>query len=169
MKKTLHATTVLILISIALIAVAVCLRPVNADDLQPFTTDKCSSWPEGTFSKPELWTDCCVAHDIAYWQGGTYSERMAADEALQMCVAEQGEAAISYIMEAGVFFGGSPFWPTSYRWGYGWPWTRGYGELNDEEKEVAAQLLSEWEALQSSDNLEADAPGLSEKPQANNP
>src|SRR5262245_15908951 len=31
----------------------------------PFTTDGCSTFPDGA------WKSCCVTHDYAYWCGGT--------------------------------------------------------------------------------------------------
>ncbi|WP_216662021.1 hypothetical protein [Niveibacterium sp. COAC-50] len=45
-----------------------------ADTLKPFTTDGCSSFPDGTPWQQTLWLDCCVKHDIAYWIGGTKEE-----------------------------------------------------------------------------------------------
>lgn len=108
--------------------------------LKPFTSDGCSSFPDGTFNQGELWLQCCVAHDLAYWKGGTYNERVIADKALQMCVAEVGEPEIALLMLAGVRVGGSPLWPTTYRWGYGWSYFKWYGELNaDEVKKIQAR------------------------------
>ena len=105
----------------------------QAETLAPFTSDGCSSFPDGTYTQKELWLDCCVAHDYAYWQGGTVAQRKLADAALRSCVAEVGEPAIARLMLAGVRAGGSPVWPTKFRWGYGWPWPRFYGELSAEE------------------------------------
>lgn len=34
----------------------------------------------------------------------------------------------------GVKIGGSPRFDTSFRWGYGWNYTRGYTKLNNKEK-----------------------------------
>ena len=36
-------------------------------------------------------------------------------------------------MLTGVRIGGSPYFPTSYRWGYGWPYPRGYQDLSEDE------------------------------------
>ncbi len=102
--------------------------------LRPFTTDGCSEFPDGTPSQKTLWRSCCIEHDRAYWLGGTYAERVAADKALQQCVASVGEARIGALMLGGVRVGGSPFWPTRFRWGYGWPWPRGYRSLTPEER-----------------------------------
>ena len=45
------------------------------------------------------------------------------------------------LMLAGVRVGGSPFWPTEFRWGYGWPWPRFYGPLDAEEKALVEDAL----------------------------
>lgn len=106
---------------------------VIAAELKPFTTDGCSSFPEGTLYQKTLWHNCCVQHDIKYWKGGTYDERVTADRDLEQCVSKVGEPHIAKLMLAGVRVGGSPYWPTTYRWGYGWPYFRAYGALTEEE------------------------------------
>lgn len=116
--------------------------------LKPFTSDGCSSFPDGTFEHKELWLQCCTAHDVAYWKGGTYNDRLEADKALQMCVHNVGEPEIALLMLAGVRVGGSPLWPTTYRWGYGWPYPKWYGELSAEEiAEIKAQEAKQPELL----------------------
>lgn len=112
----------------------------QAGALKSFTSDGCSSFPDGTVEQKELWLRCCRAHDFAYWKGGTYAQRMAADKALQECVAEAGEGEIAMLMLAGVRVGGTPFLPTTFRWGYGWPYPRFYGGLTDDEKEQVEKM-----------------------------
>ncbi|MFI2812149.1 MULTISPECIES: FAD-binding oxidoreductase [Microbulbifer] len=102
-------------------------------EIAPFTSDGCSLFPDGTHEAETLWLDCCRAHDLAYWRGGTYRERLEADRELEACVADAGEPEIAGLMLAGVRVGGSPFLPTSFRWGYGWPYLRGYEALSEEE------------------------------------
>jgi hypothetical protein len=112
-----------------------------AGELAPFTTDGCSAFPDGTLEQQSLWVSCCIRHDLAYWKGGSYAERLSADESLEACVAQVGEPEIAALMLAGVRVGGSPFYPTPYRWGYGWPWPRGYQALTtDERREVRHRL-----------------------------
>lgn len=111
------------------------------ETLRPFTTDGCSDFPDGTPSHKTLWLSCCTEHDKAYWQGGTYDERRKTDEELQRCVAKVGEPGIATLMLAGVRVGGSPYWPTRYRWGYGWPWPRGYRALTAAERDQIQQAL----------------------------
>ncbi len=127
------------LISKPLILVVICSilllipRLALADSLQPFISDGCSSFPDGTFEQNQLWLKCCRAHDFAYWKGGTYQQRIDADLALQECVAQIGKEEIALLMLAGVRVGGTPFLPTAFRWGYGWPYPRFYGPLSEEE------------------------------------
>ena len=121
---------------------------VFAGDLRPFTTDGCSSFPDGTSEHHSLWSGCCVHHDVAYWKGGTRDERRAADEALAQCVALAGQPKTAQLMLAGVRLGGTPYLPTSYRWGYGWPFLRGYKVLTKEEElEVESHLDAQKEML----------------------
>ena len=91
-------------------------------------------FPDGTLEQKELWLFCCTAHDYAYWQGGTYEERLVADKELRQCVAKVGEPQIANLMLAGVRVGGSPYFPTSFRWGYGWSYSRWYKALTAAEK-----------------------------------
>jgi len=97
-----------------------------------------------------LWVECCIKHDIAYWQGGTHEERLQADQELEQCVSKVGEPEIARLMLAGVRVGGSPYFPTSYRWGYGWPYPRGYQELTADEKEEVRNKLNSLEVLLTS-------------------
>lgn len=112
----------------------------HAGDLKPFTSDGCSSFPDGTLNHKTLWLKCCVAHDRAYWKGGTYKERLKADLDLRRCVAQVGEPAIANLMLAGVRVGGTPYLPTKFRWGYGWPYLRGYKALTAEEKKLVEKM-----------------------------
>jgi len=117
----------------------------RADALSPqpdyrFSSDGCSggmSWNWRALSgAPPPWEGCCVAHDLAYWQGGTRADRRAADRALRRCViAKAGDyaligqcliTALAWIMWATVRLFGGPYLPWRFRWGFGWHWPRGY-------------------------------------------
>lgn len=113
---------------------------VQAGELRLFTSDGCSSFPNGTLQQQNLWLQCCVEHDKAYWKGGTYQDRINADQALRQCVAAVGEPEVAQLMLAGVRVGGSPYFPTTFRWGYGWPYPRGYGALTEEESKQVEGL-----------------------------
>ena len=116
---------------------------VKSQELAPFTSDGCSVFPDGNLQNQSLWINCCIQHDFAYWKGGTYSERLAADKKLEACVAELGQPEIAEIMLMGVRMGGSPYFPVHYRWGYGWPYLRGYKSLSTEEKQQVKSKLQQ--------------------------
>src|SRR4030095_15157940 len=83
-------------------------------ELAPFSSDGCSSFPDGTPVNQSLWLDCCVRHDLAYWKGGTYDERLDADVALEQCVAKAGEPEIAKLMLHCGRTGGNPYLLTLY-------------------------------------------------------
>lgn len=119
----------------------------QANSLQPFRSDGCSWFPEGPVWEQNLWQHCCTAHDLAYWQGGDYIARMIADEQLRECVTGQGEPVVAAAMLVGVRVGGSPFWPTEFRWGYGWRNPRGYSPLSTTEIQLIEQQLRQQDLL----------------------
>jgi hypothetical protein len=128
-------------------AVAVLLSGCAAGTLTPFTTDGCSAFPDGTPQDRGAWVNCCIRHDLAYWKGGTYDERQQADAALEQCVAAAGYRKTGQAMRDGVRVGGSPYWPTPFRWGYGWGYPRGYGALTDDERRQVRQQLENLEVM----------------------
>ncbi len=97
----------------------VCLEARGDIKLVPtetFTSDGCSMWPDGS------WQQCCIAHDMRYWCGGSKEDRKAADIALQKCVSNASNKFNGTLMKGGVYIGGSKIFPTPWRWGYGWPY-----------------------------------------------
>lgn len=108
---------------------------LSTTELKPFTSDGCSLFFDGTVEQQELWLTCCVAHDFDYWQGGSAIQRERSDARLKQCVKEVGEPIIASLMLAGVRVGGSPYLPTPFRWGYGWPYPRGYKVLSESERQ----------------------------------
>lgn len=114
----------------------------EAQTLKPFTSDGCSAFPDGTKEQKTLWLACCVAHDRAYWRGGSYKQRADADKDLRVCVEKVGKPQVALLMLAGVRVGGSPFFPTTFRWGYGWPYPRFYGELTPQEQVLIEQSIA---------------------------
>ncbi len=123
---------------------AATLAQADSPSIKPFTSDGCSLFPDGTLKHKQLWLDCCTQHDKAYWAGGTYQQRQQADTALKQCVTQVGEPHIAQLMLAGVRVGGSPYWPTQFRWGYGWPFGRGYQALTDDEHQAVEQQWQQY-------------------------
>jgi len=117
----------------------------TASELKSFTTDGCSLFPDGTPMDRALWCDCCFNHDIAYWRGGSKVEREEADKTLRACVLDRtGSKALAEMMYDGVRAGGSPVFPTWYRWGYGWKYGRGYRTLTGEEQQQTIDTLDRY-------------------------
>ncbi len=134
--------TRLLLLILSITALAALAEAADQTALKPFTSDGCSMFPDGTLSQQQLWLECCTEHDKAYWAGGTYQQRKQADIALKQCVTAVGEPQIAQLMLAGVRVGGSPYWPTQFRWGYGWPFGRGYQALSSLE---LAAVEQQWQ------------------------
>ena len=115
--------------------------------LRPFVTDGCSLFPDRALIGKGDWCGCCIAHDLAYWRGGTSEERLAADQALRACVVRvTANQTLAELMFEGVRAGGGPYFYTSYRWGYGWTDNRPYTPLSAEEASLAARLEREYRA-----------------------
>lgn len=119
----------------------------------PFATDGCSLFPDRMPGGPD-WRGCCVAHDLAYWRGGSNAERVEADRALRTCVGEQAHPALAGIMYAGVRIAGGPALPTPFRWGFGWPYGRGYQPVTEHEDAQLAQLRNAWLAANPAPSCE---------------
>jgi hypothetical protein len=119
-------------------------RPPYPAELTPFTSDGCTLFPDGTPNDQNKWCDCCQAHDLAYWQGGSADERSQADLTLRNCVRQRtNDQALAETIYLGVRTGGHPAFPTWYRWGYGWPYGRGYRSLSNPEKfQVQEQIAA---------------------------
>ena len=81
-----------------------------------FVSDGCSKFPDGNYR------DCCVAHDVKYFKGGSWKERWRADNDLRKCVAAKKgfhHKPLSITMWMGVRAFGVPWLPTKFRWGFG--------------------------------------------------
>ena len=81
-----------------------------------FGSGGCSLFPDGNY------IDCCTAHDKAYYFGGSWKERLKADNVLFKCVAAKKgwwHKPLAVMMWSGVRIGGVSWLPTSFRWGFG--------------------------------------------------
>ena len=143
MQDKLKITVIITLFTCMTAALILSAYIALPDKLQPFTTDGCSAFPDSAIFTQTKWKKCCTMHDIAYWQGGTYEQRLQADLALEECVSRLGEPEIAQLMLAGVRAGGSPYLPTSFRWGYGWKYPRGYKVISIQEQLLVEELSLE--------------------------
>jgi hypothetical protein len=123
-----------IVATLALVLLGSC---THRSELKDFASDGCSLFPDGVYpSNPKMWCDCCLQHDLAYWQGGTQTERERADQALRDCVfSKTKNRGLATLMYDGVRVGGQPIFPAWYRWGYGWTYGRGYDALTESEQQ----------------------------------
>jgi hypothetical protein len=146
----------------------------QANELKPFTTDGCSLWIDGTLEQPNLWRHCCVAHDLDYWKGGTEAQRKQSDARIQACVKEaQGSGMANYIY-TNVRWGGSPYWMSNYRWGYGWDyldgiWPRGYKVPTADEQLQIDQAMPAAQQVIAEDAIKHPAKATADKGDAGNP
>lgn len=128
---------------LAVASMAVACSPDSS--LHPFSSDGCSLFPNSSLINEDDWCFCCFEHDLAYWRGGTYAEREAADSRLKDCVlANTNNRTLATLMYEAVRFGGSPYFYNWYRWGYGWDYDRKYQALAPQEAELANKLVNEY-------------------------
>lgn len=124
-----------------------------SEDFKPFLTDYCTSYPEGTRAKPDLWKHCCEEHDLFFWGGGSLEDRKATDLRLKSCVEATGERVQARLIYAAVSLGGrSPIRFKTKQWGNAF-----------EESRPRYQALSEQETTDLVHYLETHNPELSEK------
>jgi len=90
-----------------------------------------------------LWNACCLEHDIAYWLGGSRTDRLRADEALHECLNKYDLPVSAFLVKKTVRVTGSAYLPFPFRWGYGWPFPRGYRSPDPDARIRAAFLLEE--------------------------
>ncbi|WP_305824164.1 hypothetical protein [Massilia brevitalea] len=113
--------------------------------LQPFSTDGCSLFPDRAPLGQADWCGCCVAHDLAYWRGGSAAERLESDRVFRECVrAASRSPALGGAMYGAVRAGGVPWLPSPFRWGYGWDYDRLYRTLSLEEDAQANALRAAY-------------------------
>jgi len=137
-------------VAASLVLAACAQTPRAQESIAAFTTDGCSLFPNRSFDSKKDWCDCCVVHDLAYWRGGTPDERLAADQKLKACVEERtASPLLAALMYAGVRIGGTPHLNTSFRWGYGWSFGRGYAPLSPADVAAAAEREAQYLAEHS--------------------
>ena len=121
---------------------------VSTPTLKPFSSDGCSLFPDGNLKDRNLWCQCCVIHDVAYWQGGSEAQKAEADLTFRRCIEEKTkDPRFAEFMYQGVKYGGEPFFLNWYRWGYGWDYGRGYRALSEIEKQQVAEEMAKVEVL----------------------
>lgn len=112
-----------------------------ARELKDFKTDACTYFPEGTGSRPNLWAECCHYHDMRYWIGGTQTEQDESDVLLRECVRKKASNFYAELMYRGVRMGHYSPIKSKFRWGWGWHKDGYFGELTNNDLNLAKDLL----------------------------
>ena len=116
----------------------------RAEQLQSFSSDGCSMYPDGVpLVEENKWVHCCFTHDMSYWVGGKKEEKLMADAVLGQCVAEETSDFHGGLMELGVLTGGLPSSGLPWRWGYGYKNGRSYQVMSLEEKKMHFEKFDE--------------------------
>lgn len=104
--------------------------------------------PDGCSCVPDFRaTECCDKHDRAYHHGGSKEQRKRADKLFRQCVRNEGYKILDDIFYIGVRMNAVPWLPTKYRWGFGYPFTKGHRGYTAHSKETE-KLLDEQAASQ---------------------
>ncbi|MBY0515635.1 MAG: hypothetical protein K2P81_01915 [Bacteriovoracaceae bacterium] len=114
-----------------------------AGQMRTFATDGCTMAPDGTVYRRGLWHECCVAHDLRFWGGGTKEERILADKSLKQCVTDKAGVVIANLFFAGVRAGSASPWKIpSKKWGNAWFDLAGYRKLSEIEiQELMTEVM----------------------------
>ena len=118
----------------------------QAESLTRFTTDYCTSYPEGTRDQPDLWKICCLEHDLFFWAGGSKKDREIIDLKLRDCVEKKAGSAQANLMYYAVRAGSlSPIKNPDKKWNNGWRERPDYAPLSSEDvDQVEAEILSDY-------------------------
>jgi len=128
----------------ALTACLVCLtciitgcQTTKQTELNDFVSDGCTLVPRQAPEVLNLSEDHCYIHDFRYWRGGTRKERLEADRELRDSVRNSGKPLLAEATFLTVRVAGAPWFPTPWRWGFGWKgYHKPYGELTEEERKM---------------------------------
>lgn len=102
----------------------------------PYKSDGCSYSPDFNFNQ------CCRDHDRAYYYGGSKQQRKRTDQKFRQCVRNKGHAILDDVYYSGVRVFAVPWLPTSFRWGFGYPFRKGHRGYTPQSKETE-KILNE--------------------------
>lgn len=126
----------------------------NAMELRPFVSDGCTMSPDGTLRDRLKWRECCEAHDLSLWGGGTKEERVEADLKLRSCMEVKAGPRLAKIFWLAVKMGShSPIKLRHKEWGNAWYKNSGYRPLTPDE---INQLIEKVQELEISSEIKED-------------
>jgi hypothetical protein len=130
------------MILIALLILSLPLVSKAVEEFNPFLTDFCTAYPEGTSSQPNKWKHCCIEHDLYFWAGGNKEDRNEADNGLKNCVEKTGAKLQARLIYFGVSLGGrSPIKFKTKQWGNAWSQRKRYLSLDEIETSSIIHFL----------------------------
>lgn len=121
-----------ILILINLIAIQV-IHAKEARLIRKFQSDMCTSSPNGT------WGHCCYEHDFLYWIGGSFEQRLTADDQLMKCMILSGGPG--HLYRDVVRITGTQFWSSA------WENSNTNQNISLEELEIIKNEYDLWASL----------------------
>ncbi len=115
--------------------------------LRSFKSDGCTFAPDNSLmsSHPSLYK-CCERHDVWYWMGGSWKERLYADRELASCIARYTTYPVAMVYYWAVRMAGGPDHNTSYRWSFGWSEMQRYVQLTPQETLLRDEHLKALQA-----------------------
>lgn len=122
-------------------------------ELKPFVTDYCTYFFNGTLKSPKLWADCCHAHDLDYWVGGSSEDQLYSDQRLKSCIDSKGVKWMGALMYQGVRLGHHSPVKSKYHWSWGWQVKRKKVVLSSQEKK---SILKKLKSVNAPDKLKAE-------------
>jgi hypothetical protein len=117
------------------------------ETINPFTTDGCSKWFDGTvLGNHHEWLHCCEEHDVKYWAGiGGAQGHKEADLELRQCINDAGFPGYANLMYSAVRYPARPtniYTNLPFRWGYGWNFILGRRTLNQTQIDSVKQMTA---------------------------
>lgn len=109
------------LFAIAILAITTSAAASHLPDPpKPNPKDGCSWVPDCNVKT------CCDDHDRAYRHGGTSEQRKRADQKFRQCIRDKDHSILDDVYYIGVRMNAVPWLPTSFRWGFGYPYEKGH-------------------------------------------
>jgi hypothetical protein len=128
-------------------------------DVEPVKTDACTAWPDGNYAV------CCQKHDAAYFNGGSWKDRLNADNELWRCVEEKTKSPIfAGIMWLGSRLFGVSWIPTPFRWGNRWKFPQSGPSEDEIEKNPDSLKVPDFEEKVRTGESETKRPNESVDP-----
>lgn len=135
MNKTHPPITNIIIIAMLAITTTATASHLT-DPPKPNPKDGCSWTPDYNIAS------CCNDHDRAYRHGGSREQRKRADQKFRQCIRDKDHSILDDVYYIGVRMNAVPWLPTSFRWGFGYPYEKGHRDYTP-HSEQTEKILNE--------------------------